>query len=156
MLKSANSYLSTSMNFLRISCCLSYVSNSSLYFCEQFLPIGDTLIIPVRYSMKVPRLIGISISERYFKQKLINFFSFSSERYSLMDSIKKDVLDIQSVRCPCKRSGHFTKRNNCWEKLFTRQFAQGFSFYHCLRPGQCQRMLSNFWDTQSSASKWAE
>ena len=33
---------------------LSYSKNSSLSSCEQFLPMGQTLIKPLRNSMKVP------------------------------------------------------------------------------------------------------
>jgi hypothetical protein len=33
---------------------LSYASNSSRSCCEQLRPMGDTLIIPVRNSTKVP------------------------------------------------------------------------------------------------------
>lgn len=51
--------------------------------------MGDTLSIPVRNSIKVPLLIGISMPARYFKQKLINFCNFSSPMKPLMFFIMK-------------------------------------------------------------------
>lgn len=64
--------------------------------------MGDMLIIPVRYSMKVPRLMGMSISDKYFRQKLMNLFSFYSERYSFIDcKLVKYLLDGRFVMFTC-------------------------------------------------------
>jgi hypothetical protein len=43
--------------------------------------------MPVRYSIKVPLLIGISISARYFIQKLMNFLRQSSDKCVFRDYI---------------------------------------------------------------------
>lgn len=96
---------------------LSYFSNSSLSACVQLRPIGETLISPLRNSIKVPLggrkwgflisfsklineittkagkkyainlgnsykylLMGITSSDMYLKQKLINFWIFSSPK----------------------------------------------------------------------------
>lgn len=59
-----------------------------------FLPIGLTLISPVLSSMKVPlsvtvsyRLIGISRSAIYLRQKFTNFFNFCSPSHSTTDLV---------------------------------------------------------------------
>lgn len=55
--------------------------------------MGEMLIIPVLYSINVPLLMGISISARYFKLKLMNFLSFSSDKYWFIDlNIKTSYL----------------------------------------------------------------
>ena len=51
----------------------------------QFLPIGETLIIPFLYSIKVPLLTGILMSAMYFRQKLISSYNFSSPSSSAID-----------------------------------------------------------------------
>jgi len=51
---------------------------------EQLRPTGQRLIIPDRKSIKWPRLTGSFSPDKYLKLKLINFWIFSSPRWSTM------------------------------------------------------------------------
>ena len=81
-LYSKNSFSTAALKFSKIFFSLLSSLKSFLSSEEQFLPIGDTLIKPVLYSTKVPLFTGISKFAMYFKQKFINFCSFSSPRKS--------------------------------------------------------------------------
>lgn len=86
---SLNSFSNFSISYFLIWCWWSYYSKSSRSYYEQFLPIGEILIIPFLYSINVPLFSGNWICDNYNRVKFMNFYNWSSPTNLFNDYVWK-------------------------------------------------------------------